>query len=317
MAATSSQSSTSISASNFDAPSFSFNTRRYPPAGLNGIPRSFELAALRTLSRKRDMFNSAVQSDCTVVIPYEGVEHLINRDPYIAMLSNESHRLDGPRPLAYRANEGETGVLYQLHIDFLASFSKLFRALFAGMTIRDYAANTLVQWMRRHGHPTVTVHDIAPRLADMRPWEGRVPQLLAGETPDEARVFLPLPDPASFHYIAHWMYTGRIDLIVKALCAGRITWHGLARNGSALGMTDEYQVMLRDVRAYWAVRLADKPDDWSESDETDSEDAAAFATSEDEDDVGVDVDMHEDESDAQADDEDEELGFGRVSAPRL
>lgn len=111
-----------------------------------------------------------------------------------------------------------------------------------------------------------------PAPSDISSFEGRVPQLLACASSDRAVLFLPLPDPASFHYIAHWMYFGKTDLILNALRQGTITWSGLARNGAFLGMTEEFQAMIRELRSNSALYHVSTSGDWYESDGSDFDD---------------------------------------------
>jgi hypothetical protein len=191
----------------------------------------------------------------------------------------------------------------QLHIEYLAPFSDLFRRLFTGASQSELA--------RTHH-----CEHIPGESADPRAPTGRVPQLFsAGRTGQHATVYLPLPDPPSFPYIAHWMYFGTFIVLTRALICGYVTWDGLIRNGRFLGLPDEYWAMLVELRHAVLVQKAllhagGVPADWSESDETDEDEEDEDEEEEVEEMMEFDEDVEElefeDDENVHADNEDDD-----------
>ena len=65
------------------------------------------------------------------------------------------------------------------------------------------------------------------------------PRLLPDSEPDHPVIYLPVPDPASLHYLIHYMYFGSTYHIDQALDRGTLSWVGVARNVEYLGMSTE------------------------------------------------------------------------------
>ncbi|KAG8922570.1 hypothetical protein FRC03_001579 [Tulasnella sp. 419] len=61
-------------------------------------------------------------------------------------------------------------------------------------------------------------------------------------------IILPVPDPASFPLLIHYMYFGKMDGIEKTLREGHVTWEGLVRNVEYLGLRDDVKKYLG---AWW------------------------------------------------------------------
>lgn len=64
-------------------------------------------------------------------------------------------------------------------------------------------------------------------------------------------IFLPVPDPTSFHYLVTWMYFGRTDEIEKALHQKKIFWAGVASNVEYLGMPMAIKAFLGTYYQRW------------------------------------------------------------------
>lgn len=102
-------------------------------------------------------------------------------------------------------------------------------------------------------------------------------------SPDHPIVFLPVPDPTSFHLLIHWMYFGDLKLIQQCLLQGSIQWEGLARNAEYLGLNADMKIFLgnwynawlnpdREMMAQDEESAGDSDTVYSDSDEEDDDD---------------------------------------------
>lgn len=149
-------------------------------------------------------------------------------------------------------------------------------------------------------------------------------------------LFLPVPDPSSFHLLMHWVYFGDMTHIVECLDAGVIQWEGIARNVEYLGLPTDIKVFLGKWYGAWlhpegararypsAEREADLSDDDDDSDSDDDDeyydsydefnDDASSVTSAD-----ADMDVDDDDNDGrkcQMEVEDEQPSRGRTRTVR-
>lgn len=62
------------------------------------------------------------------------------------------------------------------------------------------------------------------------------PQGSGGPVP--ISVYLPLPDPASFGVILHWLYWGDTATLERSLSRGSVTWQGIVKNIEYLSLDD-------------------------------------------------------------------------------
>ena len=114
--------------------------------------------------------------------------------------------------------------ILQLHTDYLSAHSSMFRLLFSGAHPID-----LMQVMPQA---------ILDRCASVDGYKQMViPRVLPSH---DGRIVchVPLPDPASFHYIVMWMYFGDVGVLVQALRRGLITMRGLYANVEWLGIAE-------------------------------------------------------------------------------
>jgi len=78
----------------------------------------------------------------------------------------------------------------------------------------------------------------------------RLPKLLSS-THEHPVLYLPVPDPASFHLLIHWMYFNQINAISEALHDGSIQWEGIARNVEYLGLSADIKLFLSKWYHTW------------------------------------------------------------------
>lgn len=124
-------------------------------------------------------------------------------------------------------------------MDFLSAHSSYLRGLFSGACPLDlmYTASL----------PSTTSH---PLFANTPIPANRLPRLMPC-SPDHPIIFLPIPDPTSFHLLTHWMYFGDTSYIADCLCKGIIQWEGIARNVEYLGLSPEIKLFLQDWYNKW------------------------------------------------------------------
>jgi len=110
-------------------------------------------------------------------------------------------------------------------------------------------------------------------------------------SPDHPILFLPVPDPTTFHLLVHWMYFGDLTYIQDCLHQGTIQWEGIARNVEYLGLNSDIKIFLGNWYHAWL-----NPDreseieccsDCNESDMSDT----VFTDSDDSDDETTDFDL--------------------------
>ena len=100
----------------------------------------------------------------------------------------------------------------------------------------------------------------------------RLPRLMPC-SPDHPILFLPVPDPTTFHLLVHWMYFGDFTYIQKYLLEGTIQWEGIARNVEYLGLNSDIKIFLGNWYHAWLnpdrEPEIDCSSDGDESDESD------------------------------------------------
>jgi hypothetical protein len=70
-------------------------------------------------------------------------------------------------------------------------------------------------------------------------------------SPNHPVLLLPVPDPASFHLLIHWMYFGDTSYIEESLHQEIIHWEGIARNVEYLGLSTEIKIFLGKWYGRW------------------------------------------------------------------
>ncbi|KAI0064734.1 hypothetical protein BV25DRAFT_1823145 [Artomyces pyxidatus] len=149
----------------------------------------------------------------------------------------------GRRGTAPSLNAGPPQVLMKLHVDYLSAQSTLLRALFSGASPLDLIS----------GAPP-PAHSARPSISH----PARLPRLLNSNARHPV-VFLPIPDPASFHHLVTWMYFGTTGAIERALRDRAIRWEGIARNVEYLGMPQELKLFLGRWYSQWLQTQAARP----------------------------------------------------------
>jgi len=120
----------------------------------------------------------------------------------------------------------------QLHMDYLAAHSSYLRGLFSAALPLDL--------MYSSDPPTSSSSVPADRLPRLMPC-----------SPDHPILFLPVPDPTSFHLLVHWMYFGDFTYIQECLHQGSIQWEGIARNVEYLGLSADIKIFLGNWYYAW------------------------------------------------------------------
>lgn len=115
----------------------------------------------------------------------------------------------------------------------------------------------------------------------------RLPHLLPS-SPTHPVLFLPVPDPTSFHLLVHWMYFGHTDYIEDCLNRGFIQLAGIRRNAEYLGLPDDViGTFLRRWERGWRNCHLYPPSPYdSESESSDSEEEYLCVS---DDDMAMDV----------------------------
>ena len=166
-------------------------------------------------------------------------------------------------------------------MDYLCAHSALFRNLLSGATAFDLASDAA-----RPGSPMSAPSPAPSRRSSVSPL--RLPCILPSSTPTYPVVHLPIPDPASFHHLVHFIYFGSTAFIEDALEKGDLTWEGLARNVEYLQMGPEIKQFLgrywRRVHTYCAYSDGESDCEYDSDFDSDSESEADsdFCMSEDE-----------------------------------
>jgi hypothetical protein len=98
-------------------------------------------------------------------------------------------------------------------------------------------------------------------------------------SPDHPILYLPVPDPTSFHLLIHWMYFGETRFIEDCLHQGIIQWEGIARNVEYLGLSPQIKMFLQDWYNDWL-----NPDRHLCCSDSDSDDSSTVYSDYDDDD---------------------------------
>jgi hypothetical protein len=131
----------------------------------------------------------------------------------------------------------------KLHMDYLSAHSTLLRGLFSGASPLNLINTTSTC------PPAFSLHSNTASSQFIVPAD-RLPRLLSSSH-DHPVLFLPVPDPYSFHFLVHWMYFGRLTYIEDALLQGAISWEGVARNAEYLGLRHEMKIFLSRWYGNW------------------------------------------------------------------
>ncbi|KAI0672877.1 hypothetical protein C8Q78DRAFT_1122357 [Trametes maxima] len=180
-------------------------------------------------------------------------------------MSSESFGLEEALASAVPASARKTvrprRMIMKLHMDYLCAHSSLFRGLLSGASTFDLAAEAPNS---RPGSPSSAPSPALSRQSSVSSL--RLPCILPSSTCNHPVVHLPIPDPASFHHLVHYIYFGSTSFMEEALDNGELSWEGLARNVEFLQMGPEIKLFLG---RYW--RRAHTFHDYSGSEDDDDD----------------------------------------------
>lgn len=167
-------------------------------------------------------------------------------------------------------------------MDYLCARSTFLRGLFAGANPLDLVSvePPSTELMEDYGS------NIRKESLPFNVPTNRLPHLLPS-SPTHPVLFLPVPDPTSFHLLVHWMYFGHTDYIEDCLNRGFIHLAGIRRNAEYLGLPDDVigTFFRRWERGWRNCHLYPSPHG---SESSDSEDDYSFSSEYD-----TDMDMEE------------------------
>lgn len=146
-------------------------------------------------------------------------------------------------------------LVFPLHQDYLYPQSSLLRTLLS-------SSNAQLDTVHIDGRPSSA--GAPPRII-------KGARLLPTSIGEPLAVYLPLPDPASFSVLAHWLYWGDVTALESALSKGIVEWQGVVKNIHYLGMDDNVKRVMgkwwrRWVKTEARAVQAEVPDDVSDTD---------------------------------------------------
>ncbi|KAI0780595.1 hypothetical protein BD413DRAFT_600165 [Trametes elegans] len=231
-------------------------------------------------------------SDCTIVVSLDSDMTLKASGPSIDLeafrnmgitstMTTDSFGLeDGPAaaaPTPARKTVRPRRMIMKLHMDYLCAHSSLFRGLLSGASTFDLAAETPIS------RPNTPPPILSPSLSRQSSASSlRLPCILPSSTCTHPVVHLPIPDPASFHHLIHYVYFGSTSFMEEALDNGELCWEGLARNVEYLQMGPEIKLFLG---RYWRrahCEYSDSESDREYDSDYDSDGSCEFMSDEDE-----------------------------------
>jgi hypothetical protein len=118
-----------------------------------------------------------------------------------------------------------------------------------------------------------------------------LPRILSSSSVDRPHILLPVPDPSSFRFLAHWCYFKDLRYIRDYLARGLLSWEGVARNVEYLGLPPELRSSLAGLYHYHVSR------EWDVTEPTlsDGSDDECDHTASSEESSDDNMDMDEDE----------------------
>ncbi|EIW60274.1 uncharacterized protein TRAVEDRAFT_57578 [Trametes versicolor FP-101664 SS1] len=253
-----------------------FVPRPFPPPALAGVPLEYIVDQLRRLAPH--YWSRPETSDCTIVVSLDADMSSKTSGPAVdcdafrqmgisSAMSTESFGLeDGPTPAptSSRKSVRPRRMIMKLHMDYLCAHSSLFRGLLSGASIFDLAAETPKSGLDT---PSLSRQSSASSL--------RLPCILPSSTCTHPVVHLPIPDPASFHHLIHYVYFGSTSFMEEALENGELSWEGLARNVEYLQMGAEIKLFLgrywRRAHAYYDCSESESDRDYDSDYDSDSD----------------------------------------------
>lgn len=242
----------------------SFEPRAFPPPSLTGVPIEYIVGQLHNFATL--YWDKPETADCTIIVPFPHVQSM----PELPALSSISilepsfsfGATYDSTSLGRRATQPPLNAVprisLQLHVDYLSAHSSYLRGLFSGALPLDL--------MYSAGPPQSSSSSLVP--AD------RLPRLMPC-SPDHPILFLPVPDPTTFHLLVHWMYFGDFTYIQNCLLEGTIQWEGIARNVEYLGLNSDIKIFLGNWYHAWLNPDREPEiDSFSDGDESDMSDTS-------------------------------------------
>ncbi|KAL4265341.1 BTB domain-containing protein [Pleurotus pulmonarius] len=249
-----------------------FQPRPFPPPSLTGVPVEYIYEQLRNLAPA--YWDTPDTADCTIIVPIPDLRSKpVTRFPLDSSMHINGHGLG--RRVSEPILHSVPRITIKLHIDYLSAHSALLRGLFSGASPLDLINTSF------DPTGTNTPADRSPRLLPC--------------SPSHPILFLPLPDPSSFHLLAHWMYFGSTEYIAEALSEGTVQWEGIARNVEYLGLSTDIKIFLGKWYGNW-LHTGRSRLDYEEAYEADDDSDTAYDSDEDFDgDCSTSSDMEFDE----------------------
>ncbi|TRM59273.1 hypothetical protein BD626DRAFT_157697 [Schizophyllum amplum] len=269
-----SASEASGAAQRVSTPEAPFVPRPFPPPSLADVPMEYIMDQLHGLASQ--YWDQPDTADCTIIVPVPYLNPAsffggpTSCSPFDIMPASATTY--NPSGLGRRASEPTLQfaprISLKLHIDYLSAHSSFLRGLFSGASPLDLITTTPEELPVYNTGPSGPLNVPANRLPRLMP-----------STPDHPVLFLPIPDPTSFHLLVHWMYFGHTHFIEECLLQGVVQWEGLARNVEYLGLTADIKIFLGRWYGDWL-----RPE--AEESEVASDDESTAETVIDGDDVG-------------------------------
>ncbi|PCH37735.1 hypothetical protein WOLCODRAFT_22815 [Wolfiporia cocos MD-104 SS10] len=218
---------------------FPFVPRPFPPPALADVPLEYIIDQLRRLASH--YWSKPETSDCTIVVPLD-TKAAVPTETGVA--PGPSHGA-GEFGLSQQAEEPAPRptprMVMQLHMDYLCAHSALLRGLLSGASPFDLIDGSSASPIS--SRPSST-SGAAPQRAPLFP-------SLLPSSPTHPSILLPVPDPASFRLLVHYIYFGSTSYIEDALDDGTLSWEGIARNVEYLGMGAEIKIFLGRWYGRW------------------------------------------------------------------
>ncbi|EKM82577.1 hypothetical protein AGABI1DRAFT_68331 [Agaricus bisporus var. burnettii JB137-S8] len=234
----------------------------FPLSTLAEVPIEYIIEQLRNMAPY--YWEKPETADCTIIVPIP----YVRRRPASTSESSKPpkfrHSVDfHPSATGGRVTESSLNntprLTFKLHMDYLSAHSSYLRALLSGACAMDLINSTASSSSESTPH-----YSVPP---------DRLPKLLSSIN-EHPVLYLPVPDPTSFHLIVHWMYFNQIDVVSEALHDGSIQWEGIARNVEYLGLSADIKFFLKKWYHTWLDPSGTTEDEYLDSgSETDCSDS--------------------------------------------
>ncbi|EPT04122.1 hypothetical protein FOMPIDRAFT_1046584 [Fomitopsis schrenkii] len=247
-----------------------FVPRPFPPPPLAGVPIEYIIAQLRNLAPH--YWRKPETSDCTIVVPLDTkTQTAASSTPGDTAEDTCSPPNDVPSLLGFSRQQDEEPaprpgprMVMQLHMDYLCAHSTLIRGFMSGASPFELMESTAGSTLSLSSRTPTPSHPDS-RRSSLSLSAPQFPCMLPSP-PTHPSIYLPVPDPASFRLLVHYIYFGSTSFIEDALDDGTLSWEGLARNVEYLGMGAEIKVFLGRWYGRWRRGRGADSDSDSDSD---------------------------------------------------